>query len=396
MNNPNSAHRALALLLPQLAEALKRAGEDTGPVATALPLTLAHPVPGLTAQTAAAALTTMHYEANEGLIRELLTSARGGEDAQARAYDGRELWELLQNAEDAYRDVGQSGEVRLHAERRDGRTWVVFCHHGKPFDAEDLDSFRSMHHSRKQHRARRLGRFGIGIKSLLAVADRLELHSGGFHLAFSEKLKRVPLFLLPDPAESRDDAGGVVLCLRWRDERITPEEVSPVTLCDVRRPRPDHGIRWQGGILRQVWRFPEDPSLKPPRKLHPGPSRIPRFRPLGHALRWALPDRRGLGLESKESWLPALRRCSGSCVVPPQAPRARSPGGDVPPSRPLLPGLPTAGAAAVGALQRAHGVLGGDPADLRRGPAAADRGLGGGRAARAVRHVEGDADALAG
>jgi hypothetical protein len=95
---------------------------DRGMVAIALDVIRRHPVAGLTPETAAAALATRAYQVDEVLLGELLRVVRGGEEAQARAYQGRTLFELLQNAEDACRDAGRGDRLSLWAERRGEET----------------------------------------------------------------------------------------------------------------------------------------------------------------------------------------------------------------------------------------------------------------------------------
>ena len=197
-------------------------------VKVALPLAAANPLAGITAQTLAAALVTHHYIDDPSGLRELLEASEQGERARAKSYAARVLLELLQNAEDAYRDVRRDGGARVWATQEDKRVWVWFAHSGKAFDADDLDAFRRMYGSAKTKTVGRIGQFGVGIKSLLAVADSIELHSGGYHLLF-EPREHMPLFFLPWPCRPRQvkeherAGGGVLLRMRWADRRATPK-----------------------------------------------------------------------------------------------------------------------------------------------------------------------------
>jgi len=224
---PRDLEQHLEDLFPE-ADAHLRETRSSKWVETFLPIACRNPFPGMTGETLAAALASWVYRHDSHRYAETMEPLERGEKALADRYAGRVLLELLQNAEDAYREVDRSGRAKLRAERREGRTWVTFEHEGKPFDARDLDAFRRMHGSAKTEQSGRLGRFGVGIKSVLAVADMVELHSGPFHLSFARRSGQMdletPLFMLPWPCEA--PAGGlpqVSLALRWIDESVSAE-----------------------------------------------------------------------------------------------------------------------------------------------------------------------------
>ncbi len=177
----------------------------------------------MTVQTVAAHLVTAHYLDEPTGLRELLRTTAKTERFRANAYADRVFLELLQNTEDALRGAGRNGALLVRAERDEGRSWIVLEHDGKAFDAGDVDAFRCMYSSSKHADPDRIGQFGVGIKSILSVADALELHSGGFHLRFAPHpgLPDAPLFLLPVACVSRrsnvelNERRGVHLRLRW-------------------------------------------------------------------------------------------------------------------------------------------------------------------------------------
>jgi len=104
---------------------------------------------------------------------------RYGKSLLADLYDDRThfIYELLQNAEDALR-------------RRDDEphTWTVrfdlsecalrVSHYGKPFDRRDVEGVCGIALSTREGDLTRIGRFGIGFKSVYGFTDRPEIHSG--------------------------------------------------------------------------------------------------------------------------------------------------------------------------------------------------------------------------
>ena len=102
------------------------------------------------------------------------------------------LFELLQNAEDQ-----NAGRVRfrLDADR------LVFTHDGDPFTRENVESITGIGNSNKPAQANKIGRFGLGFKSVFAVSDRPEVYShlDGEPFAFAIEDLVVPVSLPPLP-----------------------------------------------------------------------------------------------------------------------------------------------------------------------------------------------------
>jgi hypothetical protein len=105
--------------------------------------------------------------------------ARWGRDVLAIRYDDRThfIFELLQNAEDALK--------RRPADWQGPRA-VSFCfdadalrisHYGEAFDERDVRGICGIAESTKEDLTA-IGRFGIGFKSVYAITDRPEVHSG--------------------------------------------------------------------------------------------------------------------------------------------------------------------------------------------------------------------------
>ncbi|MEW5704882.1 MAG: DUF3883 domain-containing protein [Pseudomonadota bacterium] len=137
----------------------------------------------------------------------------------ADRYDDRThfIFELLQNAEDALaRRTGWQGprSVRFHLTR----DALQFGHFGQPFDEADVRGICGIGESTKDLTA--IGRFGIGFKSVYALTDRPEIHSGREDFAIEN-------FVWPITAPSRDrDADETVILIPLKfDDEATHKEV---------------------------------------------------------------------------------------------------------------------------------------------------------------------------
>ncbi|WP_417251078.1 sacsin N-terminal ATP-binding-like domain-containing protein [Castellaniella sp.] len=98
-------------------------------------------------------------------------------DLAARLYDDRThfIFELLQNAEDALKKRGKWGGERKVSFTLDSCKLVI-SHFGKPFDENDVRSICDIAESTKNESS--IGRFGLGFKSVYAITDLPEIHSG--------------------------------------------------------------------------------------------------------------------------------------------------------------------------------------------------------------------------
>jgi len=91
-------------------------------------------------------------------------------------YRGRQLYELLQNAVDAARGGGGRVEVRLT------KTHLYVANDGEPFTEEGVRALMASDLSPKDDE--RIGRFGIGFKSVLAVTAEPKVFSRSVSFAF--------------------------------------------------------------------------------------------------------------------------------------------------------------------------------------------------------------------
>ncbi len=88
------------------------------------------------------------------------------------------IFELLQNAEDALRERGSEWEGSKAVSFKLTKNELRFSHFGRPFNEADVRGICEIAESVKADDLTAIGRFGIGFKSVYAVTDRPEIHSG--------------------------------------------------------------------------------------------------------------------------------------------------------------------------------------------------------------------------
>lgn len=124
------------------------------------------------------------YASNGNPFTSRIPSDKQEEEALRSDYSGRELYEIIQNADDARATVIEielDSENRLHV-RNNG---------GYPFTNKGLRSVMRPHRSSKRTAARggdTIGNKGLGIRSLLNWSDGLTIHSNGVKLDFSTSI----------------------------------------------------------------------------------------------------------------------------------------------------------------------------------------------------------------
>jgi len=93
------------------------------------------------------------------------------------------IFELLQNAEDA---GATSVHFALHRDR------LCITHNGRPFDDNDVRGICGLVEGTKSQNWTKIGKFGIGFKSVYAYTQRPQIHSGDEHFC-------VENYVLPRP-----------------------------------------------------------------------------------------------------------------------------------------------------------------------------------------------------
>jgi len=125
-----------------------------------------------------------------------------GEQYLRQDYQGRYVFELLQNI----RDAALSSENAEHSSAffLVTETALIVANYGKPFDLESIKSIRSIGLSTKSS-TKYIGHKGIGFKSVFEITENPQIFSGGYQLQFSREktVQRLRQYVSALPDEQR-------------------------------------------------------------------------------------------------------------------------------------------------------------------------------------------------
>lgn len=121
------------------------------------------------------------------------------EQAAIQSYQGREIFELIQNADDEMRLLKDFSQCNIRISYSDG--YLSISNNGEPFTERGVQSLMLAHDSGKMdisHKTPVIGNKGTGFRAVLSWAERIVIHSQDLHIAFSsqhsnEVLKSLPL-----------------------------------------------------------------------------------------------------------------------------------------------------------------------------------------------------------
>ena len=103
-----------------------------------------------------------------------------------KSYRGREILELLQNADDELCE-GYPKEVKISFVNNK----LIVSNYGNPFSKDGVSSLFYPNNSGKSDRKRKvIGNKGTGFRSILGWAKEIEIHSGDFHVLYSEEISQ--------------------------------------------------------------------------------------------------------------------------------------------------------------------------------------------------------------
>ncbi len=109
-----------------------------------------------------------------------MTGAYHREIERKKEYQGRQLLELLQNADDEAENLQEPGVlIRLEENR------LVVANHGLPFTAQGILSLMYSDNSPKIKRQKKIGYKGLGFRAILNWSESVHIKSGAFSLEFS-------------------------------------------------------------------------------------------------------------------------------------------------------------------------------------------------------------------
>ena len=119
------------------------------------------------------------------------------ENASKKDYQGREILELIQNADDEMSKLDIEKRI-ISISYKDG--FLSVSNNGDPFDEEGVKSLMLAHHSDKEERSKKtpvIGNKGTGFRAVLSWASKVVVHSGELHIAFSSEYSNQVLHQLP-------------------------------------------------------------------------------------------------------------------------------------------------------------------------------------------------------
>lgn len=111
------------------------------------------------------------------------------EQRDVRGYHGREILELLQNADDAYQKLkneGNAPDCELEIDISYINNILTISNTGTSFDEDGVKAIVQGNNSPKKKGF--IGNKGTGFRSILNWAQSVEIDSGAFHIIFSEEL----------------------------------------------------------------------------------------------------------------------------------------------------------------------------------------------------------------
>lgn len=122
-------------------------------------------------------------------IREELISENNIEKRDIKGYHGREILELLQNADDAYQksiNLNQKPASDLNIEISYIKGRLIISNTGTFFDEEGIKAIVQGNNSPKK--GKYIGNKGTGFRSILNWADEVRIYSGEFAVQFSKDI----------------------------------------------------------------------------------------------------------------------------------------------------------------------------------------------------------------
>ena len=121
--------------------------------------------------------------------RDLLIQENNIEQRDIKGYHGREILELLQNADDAYQkslEQNEQLESELNVEISYKNNLLVVANTGTFFDRDGIKAIVQGNNSPKK--GKYIGNKGTGFRSILNWADKVSIYSGEFAVQFSKDI----------------------------------------------------------------------------------------------------------------------------------------------------------------------------------------------------------------
>lgn len=132
------------------------------------------------------------------------------EKSAARDYHGRELLELIQNADDAGAEQEENNRILIELDDQ----VLYVANTGKPFSPAGIKSLMVSDNSPKQlSRTRFIGYKGLGFRSILGWASEIAIFSGKLEVGFTEE----------EAIRTAKDLGGRNSDIAWLNDQFRTE-----------------------------------------------------------------------------------------------------------------------------------------------------------------------------
>ena len=126
-------------------------------------------------------LTELINQRIEDFKKEYLVVSCYNDEQQTKGdYNGRQILELIQNADDAK-------AINISFELKKDENELVFYNDGTPFDLEGIKSIMIAHNSSKVTSSY-IGNKGLGFRSILNWAESISIYSAGLKIDFSQQV----------------------------------------------------------------------------------------------------------------------------------------------------------------------------------------------------------------
>lgn len=137
------------------------------------------------------------------------------EHASMQSYHGREILELLQNADD---EMNEDLPKEAYISFNNG--FLRISNYGEPFSKDGITSLTISDLSPKRHKAGTyIGNKGTGFRSILGWTDEIYIHSGDLHVKFSEGYSQsIVDNLLGEGIEDKKYEAATLVFPEWIDQ----------------------------------------------------------------------------------------------------------------------------------------------------------------------------------
>ena len=122
------------------------------------------------------------------------------------------IYELIQNADDA-----QATKIHFDIEGEEIRVF----HNGRDFEIKDIESITQVNNSTKEDEEDKIGKFGIGFKSVFNITTKPKIHSGKFNFEIED-------YIIPRELEAQKN-DGTIFVLPLDKEIPAPEIIEKIS-----------------------------------------------------------------------------------------------------------------------------------------------------------------------